>query len=474
MTKRESSFWTSARTLELPAEMLARALSVAADIVISCDFAGTVDKVLINPESEHFGCLDHWVGRDLREFLTDECHPKLTRCLSEIAKEDGAAYRVTELNHTDNAEWEFPVQYTIIATGDRKGALLVGRDLRAIAEVQQKLVSAQLALERDHQISRERDTRYRALFEVITDPVLVIDAQTGVVEDANDAAAQVLGASLGKLRGSDVARLFVGERTASFIERLRASASSDSSALTAAVVAGSEAAVSLKAQAYRAGGRMALVCRIDGEDPLISESNLLSKRLQALYNKGLDAVVFTDRWGAIQNCNSAFEDLCEAAGATEIVGRQISEFLVRGSVEFKILSENALKAGRVRAHSARIATVLGAKVPVDISAISIGDRKDAGLAFVLREDLQLQLPAATDPALPAENAENLRNLVGTSPLKEIVSGTTEVIEKICIETAIDLTNNNRVAVADMLGLSRQSLYVKLRKYGLLDGAADQN
>jgi DNA-binding protein Fis len=37
----------------------------------------------------------------------------------------------------------------------------------------------------------------------------------------------------------------------------------------------------------------------------------------------------------------------------------------------------------------------------------------------------------------------------------------------CIETAVELTRNNRVAAAEMLGLSRQSLYVKLRKYGLL-------
>jgi DNA-binding protein Fis len=37
----------------------------------------------------------------------------------------------------------------------------------------------------------------------------------------------------------------------------------------------------------------------------------------------------------------------------------------------------------------------------------------------------------------------------------------------CIETAVTLTRNNRVAAAEMLGLSRQSLYVKLRKYGLL-------
>jgi DNA-binding NtrC family response regulator len=46
-------------------------------------------------------------------------------------------------------------------------------------------------------------------------------------------------------------------------------------------------------------------------------------------------------------------------------------------------------------------------------------------------------------------------------LKDIVAETTNVIQKMCIETAIELTMNNRVAATEMLSLSRQSLYVKL-------------
>lgn len=57
--------------------------------------------------------------------------------------------------------------------------------------------------------------------------------------------------------------------------------------------------------------------------------------------------------------------------------------------------------------------------------------------------------------------------MGATTLKEIVAETTDVIEKMCIETALELTDDNRVAAAEMLGLSRQSLYVKLRKYALL-------
>ena len=58
-------------------------------------------------------------------------------------------------------------------------------------------------------------------------------------------------------------------------------------------------------------------------------------------------------------------------------------------------------------------------------------------------------------------------LIGSTPMKDIVAQTADVVERMCIETAIEMTGNNRVAAAEMLGLSRQSLYVKLRKYGLV-------
>ena len=45
-----------------------------------------------------------------------------------------------------------------------------------------------------------------------------------------------------------------------------------------------------------------------------------------------------------------------------------------------------------------------------------------------------------------------------------------MIEQLCIEAALELTGDNRASAAEMLGLSRQSLYVKLRRYGLADDA----
>ena len=66
----------------------------------------------------------------------------------------------------------------------------------------------------------------------------------------------------------------------------------------------------------------------------------------------------------------------------------------------------------------------------------------------------------------------LTELVGRVPMREIVANTAGLIEKMCVEAALQLTRDNRAAAAELLGLSRQSLYVKLRRYGLGDAEAE--
>jgi DNA-binding NtrC family response regulator len=73
------------------------------------------------------------------------------------------------------------------------------------------------------------------------------------------------------------------------------------------------------------------------------------------------------------------------------------------------------------------------------------------------------------------SVSELKELVGRVSLKDIVGETTDVIEQLCIEAALELTGDNRAAASEMLGLSRQSLYVKLRRFGVdtsPDGSAD--
>ena len=68
-------------------------------------------------------------------------------------------------------------------------------------------------------------------------------------------------------------------------------------------------------------------------------------------------------------------------------------------------------------------------------------------------------------------AEQLTQLVGRVSLREIVSETTDVSERMCIEAALNLTSNNRASAAEIWGVSRQTLYSKLNRFGLGNSAA---
>ncbi|MCX7328384.1 MAG: hypothetical protein NTW00_09740 [Hyphomicrobiales bacterium] len=74
---------------------------------------------------------------------------------------------------------------------------------------------------------------------------------------------------------------------------------------------------------------------------------------------------------------------------------------------------------------------------------------------------------AAPSALP-RSAEEFKQLVGRVPLKELVRETSDIIEKLCIEAALELTGDNRASASEMLGLSRQGLYAKLHRFGIGD------
>ena len=56
--------------------------------------------------------------------------------------------------------------------------------------------------------------------------------------------------------------------------------------------------------------------------------------------------------------------------------------------------------------------------------------------------------------------------LGRVPLRALLRETSDVLERHFIEAALEQNNGNRSAAAKMLGISRQSLYVKLRKHHL--------
>ena len=61
---------------------------------------------------------------------------------------------------------------------------------------------------------------------------------------------------------------------------------------------------------------------------------------------------------------------------------------------------------------------------------------------------------------------SLTTRLGQATLKELVAEAVGAVERHCIEAALASTEGNRSAAAKMLGLSRQSLYMKLSRYDI--------
>ena len=472
MSKREEIVWSNGSDLRIPQERLADVLAAAADIVISIDRSGIVQDILTNSGDQTLGCLDHWVGRSLRQFLTPECYPKLDAMMRELERDPASRPRV-QFNHIDNANWEFPVQYTALGMGADAPILLVGRDLRSVAEVQQQLVKAQLALERDYETHRDFETRYRVVMRMARDALLFVDAATGRIEDVNAAAALILGADVESLTGSMLVQEFEDRRRAEFLDLLNTLAGSSAKSPIVVVARRSGATVRIYPTVFRAAGQKSLLCRLDSGDHSEPVEGELGINLHALYDKGLEAIAFTDPRGIIRSANEAFLNLCDVATAADLKDKSLGDFLVRGGVDLKILIDHASRSGRMRTLATKLETAFGSQRLVEISATYFNDRIEPVIAFVFRESSKPAASVTPEVAGPSDVTRNVMELVGASPLKEIVAATTDVVEKICIETAVDLTRNNRVAAAEMLGLSRQSLYVKLRKYNLLDRAGKE-
>ena len=101
-------------------------------------------------------------------------------------------------------------------------------------------------------------------------------------------------------------------------------------------------------------------------------------------------------------------------------------------------------------------------------------RPEPMYVFFVR-DMDRRMQSGTHPGqVQTHPFAELSQLVGRRPIKDIVGETVDTIERMCIESALELTHNNRASAAEMLGLSRQSLYVKLRRFGMVAEAETDN
>jgi len=191
-------------------------------------------------------------------------------------------------------------------------------------------------------------------------------------------------------------------------------------------------------------------------------------RLLEVLEESPDGLVVTTPDGEILTANRAFLDLAQLASAEQARGQPLDRWVGRPGVDMRVLLANLRQYGSIRLYATAVRGEYGSTADVEISAVAVTSGEQPCLGFTVRNvDRRAAPEGRTMRELP-RTAQELTELIGRMSLKDLVRETTDVIERLCIEAALELTGDNRATAAEMLGLSRQSLYSKLRRYGISD------
>jgi transcriptional regulator PpsR len=368
-----------------------------------------------------------------------------------------------QVNHMHDGE-DLPVTYRVITPAGGGWRIAVGRDLRAISALQQRLLKTQQSMERDYLHLRQTETRYRLLFDNIAYPVLIADADSLNIQQANRACHTLIGAGVGSLDSTAMLALVTPAYRDDLIAYFGAASVNPAIAPVSVQLIDRPGFVKVAATAFRQAGKPYWLVTID--DGLHEVPSRTSDRyILDVVEQMPDAFVLADDKQAIIVANRAFAELVQAGSVEQLVGVSLNRFFGRPEVDLGLLKKHLRDHQLVRNFSSIINDLNGGEEPVEISAIMI-ERERPLYGYSVRGVGRRERDLPPTQADYPRSVEQLTELVGRKPLKEIVRESTDLIERMCIEAALVHTADNRASAAEILGLSRQSLYSKLHRHGL--------
>ncbi len=435
-------------------------LTATADVTLLVAPDGTATELRIAAPEHAIEGSDTWVGRPVVELVTIESRAKIEALLREVQSRGSARRR--QVNHPTPTGEDVPIGYSAQRIGER--IVLSGRDLRPIASLQQRLVEAQQAMERDYWRLRHIETRYRLLFQLSGEAILVVDATTLRVVDANAAAGTLFGAPTEKLIGDVFPFPVADAESRVALEGMIATARATGRGSEVRVLlAGGESPVMMSASCFRQDMSTLLLIRVVPEHGtgVVRRSPLLG-----LIEHAPDAVIVTDLEGHVRYANRAFLDLTQLASEDQVRGESLGNWIGRPGADVPVFLSMLRKHGALRLIATTARGVHGLTSEVEVSGSWQPDGSDPAIVFLLRDVGRRLMHGPVGARDLTRAVEQLTGLVGRTSLRELVRDTTDLVERHFIEAALELTGDNRTSAAEVLGVSRQSLYVKLRRHQL--------
>ena len=422
------------------------------------DLDGVIqDVTLSNGVSNE--AIGDWRGRRWADTVGEGVAGKVIRMLADARDSGVSAFR--QVNQRFPSGLEVPMEYTTVRLGGMAGMIAIGRNLNAVVELQSRLIAAQQAMEQEYWKLREVETRYRLLFDASNEAVLLLKADTLRILEANPAAIRTLGLARGRDLLPEMAQ---EEREKPFqvmLQRVRQSGRAPGVLLhlgpertgwlvRASLMTSEPGPVFLVQLAAVGGSQMT----VRGNEPL---------GLDAFIDRLPDAVVVIDRGGVIRRANRAFLDLAQVGGEGALLGEPLSRWLSRPGADLAVLLANLHRHGSVRLFATSLQGDLGGETAVEISAVGDAQSRPNHIVLLLR-DVERRLSAPEKATSLQAALAGVIKQSGQTSLRTLVKDTVGLVERHYMLAALDISDGNRTAAAEMLGMSRQGFYKKLAQY----------
>ena len=407
-----------------------------------------------------------WLGKLWKETVDEAASDRIPHMLEDARLTGVSAFR--QVTQRFPSGLELPMEYTTVLLGGRAGLLVIGKSLQAVAELQSRLITAQQTMERDYWKLREVETKYRLLFDASHEPAVLLNAVTLRIVEANPAAVQALG--LGSTSQAMVGRPFMpevanGDRDTLQAMLLRVREQGKAPGITIHFGKDQKSWLvrgSLMSPETGSVMLLQLTPAWAGQTPAVQTETI---SVEELVERLPDAFIVLDKDGVIRRTNRAFLDLVEAGAKGSVVGERLTRWLWRAGADLTVLLANVERHRSIRLFTTTIQGELGTTTEVEISAAGSSDIEPAYLGVLIR-DIGRRIGNSNDDTSLRSELGSISERIGKTPLRKLVKDTVGVVERHYVTSALVLANNNRTVASELLGLSRQSLYAKLNRYGL--------
>jgi transcriptional regulator PpsR len=446
-----------------------KVVAAGGDVAMIIDRHGVICDLAVNSEAVARDGVDAWLDQRWSDTVTIESKKKVDELLRDAFGEGPARWR--EVNQVTSIHKSLMFRFTAVDAGREGQVIAIGRDDRAAVAMQQRLLEAQQVMERDYARVRDAEFRYRQLFHTSSEAVVVVEDASKKILEANPAADALAG--IGKsLVGEPFVKIFSPKSQEGATSLLTVAQSTARSNTSQMRLSGFDQDFLVSASLFRQDRVSQYLVRLSPADRSPMAENT-GPPLQSVIERMPDAFVVTDAALKILVANSAFLDLARIGAKEQAVGQPIGNFLGRAGLDRNILLDTLQAHGSVRNFSTLLRNQYDEQEDVEVSAVAVPG-PETYFGFTLRTvSRRLNERAQSSPEL-RRSVEQLTELVGRVTLKELVRETTDLVERLCIEAALELTKDNRASAAEILGLSRQSLYSKLHRFKLGNLTSDAN